>query len=396
MTKFIIKMFIKDYENVSDPKVRESYGLVSSITGLIVNAFLSMSKIIAGILFNSISVLADGVNNLSDGASSLITFIGFKISGKPADKDHPFGHARMEYLTGLILGIAVLLVGIELLKSSFNKIMNPAKAVFSMEMVIILFVSILAKLWLSLFYKKLAARISSATIKAASADSRNDVITTGLVLASIFISRLTGYEVDGYAGLLVALFVLYSGFDILRDILNPLLGEMPSAEFVKSIEDKLMSYEGILNAHDLVVHNYGPNRYFATVHAEVDAREDILKSHDLIDNIERDFAKDLNINLVIHLDPIITDDKEINSLKKMTEDKVRSIDEKLTIHDFRVVKGETHTNLIFDVLVPVDSDIKSSDLVDRIEREIQNENETYFAVVTVDKNYVSTYINEIQ
>lgn len=396
MTKFIIKMFIKDYENVSDPKVRESYGLVSSITGLIVNAFLSMSKIIAGILFNSISVLADGVNNLSDGASSLITFIGFKISGKPADKDHPFGHARMEYLTGLILGIAVLLVGIELLKSSFNKIMNPAKAVFSMEMVIILFVSILAKLWLSLFYKKLAARISSATIKAASADSRNDVITTGLVLVSIFISRLTGYEVDGYAGLLVALFVLYSGFDILRDILNPLLGEMPSAEFVKSIEDKLMSYEGILNAHDLVVHNYGPNRYFATVHAEVDAREDILKSHDLIDNIERDFAKDLNINLVIHLDPIITDDKEINSLKKMTEDKVRSIDEKLTIHDFRVVKGETHTNLIFDVLVPVDSDIKSSDLVDRIEREIKNENETYFAVVTVDKNYVSTYINEIQ
>ena len=396
MTKFIIKMFIKDYENVSDPKVRESYGLVSSITGLIVNAFLSMSKIIAGILFNSISVLADGVNNLSDGASSLITFIGFKISGKPADKDHPFGHARMEYLTGLILGIAVLLVGIELLKSSFNKIMNPAKAVFSMEMVIILFVSILAKLWLSLFYKKLAARISSATIKAASADSRNDVITTGLVLASILISRLSGYEVDGYAGLLVALFVLYSGFDILRDILNPLLGEMPSAEFVKSIEDKLMSYEGILNAHDLVVHNYGPNRYFATVHAEVDAREDILKSHDLIDNIERDFAKDLNINLVIHLDPIITDDKEINSLKKMTEDKVRSIDEKLTIHDFRVVKGETHTNLIFDVMVPVDSDIKSSDLVDRIEREIQNENETYFAVVTVDKNYVSTYINEIQ
>ncbi len=396
MTNFIIKKFIKDYENVNEPKVRESYGTVSSITGIVVNVILSAGKILTGILFNSISVMADGVNNLSDGASSIITLIGFKISGKPADKDHPFGHARMEYLAGLILGIAILLVGVELIKSSFNKIINPVKTVFSIEMTVVLSISILVKLWLSVFYNKLGSKISSATIKAARTDSRNDVVATTVVLLSVFISKLTGYEVDGYVGILVALFVLYSGYDILRDILNPILGEMPDGEFISSIENKIISYDGIVNIHDLVVHNYGPNRYFATVHAEVNAKEDILKSHDLIDNIERDFARELNINLVIHLDPIITDDEEINELRGMTDKIVKSIDERLTMHDFRVVKGETHTNLIFDVVVPVDYDIKSSKLVSLIEKEVQNKNETYFAVVTVDKNYVSTYMNDLK
>ena len=395
MNNFIIKKFIKDYENVNDSKVRESYGVTASIAGIIANTFLSIGKILTGFIFNSISVMADGVNNLSDGASSVVTLIGFKISGKPADKDHPFGHARMEYLTGLILGIAVLLVGVELIKSSFNKIMNPSETTFSIAMVIVLILSILIKLWLSLFYKKLGDKISSVPLKASSTDSRNDVISTIVVLLSLFISRATGFEVDGYVGVLVAIFILYSGFEILKDILNPLLGEMPDTEFVESIENKIMSYEGILNTHDLVVHNYGPNRYFATVHAEVDAKEDILKAHDLIDNIERDFAREFNMNLVIHLDPIITDDKEINALKVMTEHKVKTINEKLTIHDFRVVKGDTHTNLIFDVLVPVDCDIKSRELVSLIEKEIQQENGTYFAVVTVDKNYVSTYINDL-
>ena len=395
MTNFIIKMFIKDYENVNDPKVRESYGVTSSIVGLIANILLSVGKIVTGFLFNSISVMADGVNNVSDAASSVITLIGFKISGKPADKDHPFGHARVEYLTGLILGIAVLLVGVELIKSSFDKIMNPSITTFSLAMVIVLILSILIKLWLSLFYNKLGSKIASSTIIAASTDSRNDVISTAVVLISLFISRATGFEIDGYVGVLVAIFILYSGYEILKDILNPLLGEMPDEDFVKSIEDKILTYDGILNIHDLVVHNYGPNRYFATVHAEVDAKEDIMKAHDLIDNIERDFARELNINLVIHLDPIITDDKEINALKSMTEEKIKSIDERLTIHDFRVVKGETHTNLIFDVLVPVDCDMKSQDLVSLIEKEIQSENETYFAVITVDKNYVSTYINDL-
>jgi cation diffusion facilitator family transporter len=396
MTDFIIKKFIKDYENVNEQRVRESYGITASITGIILNTLLSIGKILTGIIFNSISVTADGVNNLSDGASSVITLIGFKISSKPADKDHPFGHARMEYLTGLILGIAVILVGVELIKSSFDKIMNPTKTIFSIEMIVVLIVSVLIKLWISLFYKKLGDKISSATLKASSTDSRNDVISTIVVILSLLVSKATGYEVDGYVGILVALFILYSGYDILRDILNPLLGEMPDKEFIESIENKILSYDGIVNIHDLVVHNYGPNRYFASVHAEVDAKEDIMKSHDLIDNIERDFAREFDISLVIHLDPVITDDEEINELRSMTDKIVKSIDERLTMHDFRVVKGETHTNLIFDVVVPVDYDIKSSKLVSMIEKEIQNKDETYFAVVTVDKNYVSTYMNDLK
>jgi cation diffusion facilitator family transporter len=396
MTDFIIKKFIKNYENVNEQRVRESYGITASITGIILNTLLSIGKILTGIIFNSISVTADGVNNLSDGASSVITLIGFKISSKPADKDHPFGHARMEYLTGLILGIAVILVGVELIKSSFDKIMNPTKTIFSIEMIVVLIVSVLIKLWISLFYKKLGDKISSATLKASSTDSRNDVISTIVVILSLLVSKATGYEVDGYVGIIVALFILYSGYDILRDILNPLLGEMPDKEFIESIENKILSYDGIVNIHDLVVHNYGPNRYFASVHAEVDAKEDIMKSHDLIDNIERDFAREFDISLVIHLDPVITDDEEINELRSMTDKIVKSIDERLTMHDFRVVKGETHTNLIFDVVVPVDYDIKSSKLVSMIEKEIQNKDETYFAVVTVDKNYVSTYMNDLK
>lgn len=396
MTDFIIKKFIKDYENVNEQRVRESYGITASITGIILNTLLSIGKILTGIIFNSISVTADGVNNLSDGASSVITLIGFKISSKPADKDHPFGHARMEYLTGLILGIAVILVGVELIKSSFDKIMNPTKTIFSIEMIVVLIVSVLIKLWISLFYKKLGDKISSATLKASSTDSRNDVISTIVVILSLLVSKATGYEVDGYVGIIVALFILYSGYDILRDILNPLLGEMPDKELIESIENKILSYDGIVNIHDLVVHNYGPNRYFASVHAEVDSKEDIMKSHDLIDNIERDFAREFDISLVIHLDPVITDDEEINGLRSMTDKIVKSIDERLTMHDFRVVKGETHTNLIFDVVVPVDYDIKSSKLVSMIEKEIQNKDETYFAVVTVDKNYVSTYMNDLK
>jgi len=393
MTDFIIKKFIRNYLDVKNSKVRESYGTAASIVGIIVNVALSMSKIIIGALFNSISVMADGVNNLSDAGSSVITLIGFKISGKPADAGHPFGHARIEYLTGLIMGIAILLVGVELIKSSFNKIVNPGATMYSTAMIIVLVISILVKFWLIRFYGKFAEKISSSTIKASSLDSRNDVVATSVLLVSVIISKASGIEIDGYMGILVALFILYSGIEILKDILNPLLGEMPDMEFITSIERKILSYEGILNIHDLVVHNYGPNKYFATVHAEVDAKEDILKSHDMIDNIERDIARDMHINLVVHLDPIITNDKEINLLRCKTGKLIRSIDERLTMHDFRVVRGETHTNLIFDVLIPFDYAIKSSELVEIIENKIQKEDKTYYAVVTVDRNYVSTYMN---
>lgn len=394
MINFIIRKFIKSHENVKDPSVREAYGMLGSVVGILFNIILSISKIAIGTIFKSISITADGANNLSDAGSSVVTFIGFKMSGKPADKNHPFGHARIEYITGLVVGAIIFILGFELVKSSVDKVRNPEITEFSWIMVFVLLFSIAVKVWLSYFNLKLADKISSSTMKATAMDSRNDCISTSAVLASLFVSKYTGLEIDGYMGIVVALFILYSGYSILKDILSPLLGEMPDPKFVEKIENKILSYEGIINIHDLVIHNYGPNRYFATVHAEVDANEDIMKSHDMIDNIERDFARDMDINLVIHLDPIITNDEEINHLKSMTEKIIKKIDKRLTIHDFRVVKGETHTNIIFDVVIPVGYDMNSSDLVKKIEESIKTVNQKYYAVVTIDKNYVSTYVND--
>lgn len=397
MTNFIVKKFIKDYENTKDVSVRGAYGKLGSIIGIIANVVLCVSKISIGIIFKSISITADGVNNLSDTGSSIITLIGFKMAGKPADKDHPFGHARIEYIAGMIVAFIILLLGAELVKSSINKIMNSEPMEYSIIMIIVLVFSIIVKIWLSLFNGKLGDRISSATMKAVSMDSRNDVIATSTILVSVIISKITGLQIDGYMGVVVALFIIYSGINILKDLMNPLLGEFPDPKFVESIENRIMEYKGILNIHDLVVHNYGPSKYFATVHAEIDAKQDILLCHDLIDNIERDFAEDLDINLVIHLDPVVTDDKEINVLRERVNGIIKLMDERLSMHDFRVVKGKTHTNLIFDVLVPVDFEIQAKDLIDRIEKSINEESETdevYYLVVTIDKNYVSTCLNK--
>lgn len=397
MTNFIIKKFINDYENTKDASVREAYGKLGSIIGIIANIFLCVSKISVGLIFKSISITADGVNNLSDAGSSVITLIGFKMAGKPADKDHPFGHERIEYISGMIVAFVILLLGLELVKSSFDKIINPEPINFSYIMIFVLIVSIIVKLWLSYINGKIADKISSTTMKATSMDSMNDVIATSVVLISIIIAKITSYQIDGYMGMLVALFIIYSGFNILKDLMNPLLGELPDPEFIKSIENKIMEYEGILNIHDLVVHNYGPSKYFATVHAEVDAKQDILLCHDLIDNIERDFARELDINLVIHLDPVVTDDQEINKLRDRINSIINSIDERLSMHDFRIVKGKTHTNLIFDVVVPVDFKILSKELINQIEKSINEENdedERYYLVVTIDKNYVSTCLNK--
>lgn len=397
MTNFIIKKFIRDYENTKDTTVREAYGKLGSIIGIIANIFLCVSKISVGLIFKSISITADGVNNLSDAGSSVITLIGFKMAGKPADKNHPFGHERIEYISGMIVAFVILLLGLELVKSSFDKIINPEPINFSYIMIFVLILSIIVKLWLSYINGKIADRISSTTMKATSVDSRNDVIATSVILISIIIAKITGYQIDGYMGMLVALFIIFSGFNILKDLMNPLLGELPDPEFIQSIENKIMGYEGILNIHDLVVHNYGPSKYFATVHAEVDAKQDILLCHDLIDNIERDFARELDINLVIHLDPVVTDDQKINKLRDQTSDIIKMIDERLSMHDFRIVKGKTRTNLVFDVVVPVDFKIPSKELINQIEKSINEENdedERYYLVVTIDRNYVSTCLNK--
>lgn len=394
MINFIIEKFVPNSDNPQDPYVRESYGKLGSIVGIILNILLSISKILVGIIFSSVSITADGVNNLSDAGSSVVTFIGFKMSGKPADEDHPFGHARIEYLTGLALGIVIIYLGIELIKSSYSKIFEADNFIFSQSMIIVLLISIIVKIWLSYFNFKIGTIISSTTMKATAVDSRNDVIATSTVLISVIISKFTGYQIDGYMGVLVALFIIYSGVMILKDVINPLLGELPEKDFIKQIQTKILSYEGVLNIHDLVVHNYGPNKYFATVHVEVDAKEDILKSHDLIDKIERDFQNDLDINMVIHLDPIVSDDEHVNDLKIKTSNIVKMIDKNLSIHDFRIVKGETNTNLIFDIVVPQNFSMSNREILKFINKEIKKENENYFAVVTIDKNYTSTCVNK--
>ena len=393
MTGLLIKFFIKNPENITDHKVRESYGLLGSIVGIIVNVILCLTKIGVGLFFNSMSILADGLNNLSDAGSSIVTLIGFRLSNKPADEDHPYGHARMEYLSGLIVSFIILLLGLELIRSSFDKIIHPEPLSFSFVMVFVLILSIASKLWLTFFNKKLGKRINSTTMLATAADSLNDVIATSAVLIALIIAKFTGWNLDGYMGILVGCFVFYSGIQLVKETINPLLGEAPSPELIQTVEKKLMSYPYICGFHDLVFHSYGPNRYFASVHAEVPAHANLLHCHDIIDSIEKDFAKELGINLVIHLDPIITDDALTNELKAQIKTIVHAIDPLLSIHDFRLVSGPTHSNLIFDVMVPVAFSMKPKELAHLIDTKVKALDDTYYTVITIDTNYVSTSIS---
>ncbi len=390
MTNLLVKFFIKDYENITSHKVREAYGLLGSYVGILANVILCFFKIGAGLLFNSMAILADGINNLSDAGSSIVTLIGFKLSSKPADEDHPYGHARMEYLSGLAVSFIILMLGIELIRSSFDKILHPKPLTFSWIMVSILALSILVKLWLCLFNRKLGKRIDSTTMLATATDSLNDVIATSAVLIALIIAQLTGWNLDGYMGILVGFFVCYSGIGLIKETMNPLLGEAPSPKLIQTVETKLMSYDYICGFHDLVLHSYGPNRYFASVHAEVPADANLWYCHDVIDMIEKDFSRELDIDLVIHLDPIVTNDEKSNQLKAQVDAIVKAIDQDLSIHDFRIVPGHTHTNIIFDVTVPVTYHAKPTNLARQIDAEIKKLDETYYTVITIDTNYVST------
>ena len=386
----MIKKFIPNYEDFKNSKVREGYGKLSSILGIICNALLSSCKILVGLIFSSVSITADGINNLSDAASSIVTLVGFKLASKPADEEHPFGHARIEYIAGLIVAFIILMLGIELIKTSISKIISPKPLEFSIIMIVVLIFSILVKLFMYFANMSLSEKISSATIKATAKDSLNDVMATSAVLASVIISKLFNIQLDGYIGILVAGFVIYSGWDILKDILNPLLGEPPSKVLIDEIVERIMSYEGVINIHDLVVHNYGANKYFATVHVEVSYKDDILESHDMIDNIERDILKEMGINLVVHLDPVITDDEETNTIKKEVLAIIESLGKDYSIHDFRLAKGSTHTNIIFDVVAPPGCKIQDKELINAISREIKKLDETYYPIVVIDYNYNST------
>lgn len=386
MTNFLIKYFIQNSEAVEKNSVRLAYGKLGSLVGIVANVFLCIVKIIVGVVFSSVAITADGLNNLSDAGASIISLVGFKLASKEPDKTHPFGHARVEYISALIISFLILLLGVELIKTSIKKIIYPEPIVYSIVMVAVLVVSILAKLWLSVFNKKLGNKIDSATMKATAADSLNDVFATSVVLLAVFIFKWTGWNLDGYMGMVVALFIIYAGIGILRETISPLLGEAPSEELVDKVYEKIMSYDGVLGLHDLVVHDYGPGRCFASVHVEVCAKEDVLKSHDLVDNIERDIIKDIGIEMVIHLDPIVTDDEQVNALKHMVEEIITQIDDTLTIHDFRVVVGNTHSNLIFDVVRPIEYHMNDEELIAKISSSVEQIDDNYYCVITVDKH----------
>ena len=388
MTNLLLKIFIKDYQNTSDFRVRQVYGKLAGMVGIATNLVLFAFKAAVGLLFHSIAVLADAFNNLSDSASSIVTLVGFKLSGKPADEKHPYGHARMEYLSGLIVSFIILILGVQLAQSSFEKIISPEKAEFSVITVAVLAVSILLKLWQGSFYKKMGRKIESTTLEATAADSLNDVIATAAILAGVIITKVTGFNLDGYMGLVVAAFIVITGIKLIVATSNPLLGLAPTQELVNEIYEKIMGYEGIIGLHDLNVHNYGPSRCFASVHCEVPASQDIMISHDIIDNIERDFLKDMNIHMVIHLDPVDTDDERTNELKEKVRKQLQDISPELSMHDFRVVWGATHSNLIFDVLVPFDFKLGDDTLAALVEQKIKGLDSSYNAVITVDHSYV--------
>ena len=336
MTNFIIKFFLKD-RNGTNARYREKCGKLASIVGIATNILLFLIKIVAGFIFHSISITADAINNLSDSASSVVTFMGFKISGKPADDEHPYGHARMEYVAGLILSLTILFLGLQLTVSSVNRILHPKKTIFTAVAFAVLIISILIKLWQSLFYKKIGKMINSTTLFAASSDSLSDVLSTLSVLIGAIVSKITGLNLDGYLGVIVAVIIIFSGIRLIAGTISLLLGEAPTKEMVDKIYKKILSYDHIMGLHDLTVHSYGEGKCYASVHCEVSAEQDIMASHDLIDKIERAFMRDEGIHLVIHLDPVNTSDKRTNELKSRVNVILNNISRDISMHDFRVL-----------------------------------------------------------
>ena len=385
MTDLILKLFLKVPHDPEDPKFRSGCGKVAGVVGIVCNVILFLIKLLAGLLSGSVSVMADAVNNLADASSSLVTLFGFKLAEKPADSDHPYGHARIEYLSGLIVAAMILIIGVELVKSSVDKILHPEATAFSWLTVGILAASIVIKLWLSRFTGRLGKTIRSAALEATAADSRNDVISTLAVLLAGVLSMAFGWKVDGYVGLAVAGFILWSGVGIARETIDPLLGTAPDPELVQRVHDIILSYDKILGIHDLIIHDYGPGRRFASVHVEMDCREDPILCHDLIDDIERDFLVNHNLQLVIHYDPLVMDNDELTHMRLLVEQEVRSIDPRLTIHDFRMVSGPGHTNLIFDLVLPFDLEERKSELKALIDRRVQFEGQQYYTVITFDR-----------
>lgn len=387
ISNFLVKRFVKNSENVSDIKVRESYANLAGIVGILTNSILFIIKLSVGLLSNSVSILADAFNNLSDAASSIITIIGFKMANKPADAEHPFGHGRIEYITAMIVSFMVMLVGLQFIKTSFERIINPSAVTFELIPFILLLISIGFKFWLSIFNKSIGNKINSSTLKATATDAMGDVFTSTTVVISFLISKFTTIPIDGYIGIVVALAIVYSGFSLIKETLSPLLGEPPDPVLVSNITDMVMSYDNITGIHDLIVHNYGPGRIMASIHAEIPSNIDIMEIHHIIDTAEREISKKLNIYLVIHMDPICIDTDEIIEARKIVEDVLRKYEEIKSFHDFRIIGEHDYKNLIFDIEVSpeyLNHQNDSAVLISKIENDIKAKSHEYRCVITVD------------
>ncbi|WP_026885149.1 cation diffusion facilitator family transporter [Clostridium beijerinckii] len=387
--ELMVNKFIKDNSNIKDDNVRNSYGVLGGIIGIVVNIILFIIKLSVGVIVSSIAIMADAFNNLSDAASSLITILGFKLSTKPADREHPFGHGRIEYLSALIVAFMVMLVGLQFIKSSFERIVNPSPVAFELVSFILLIVSIFFKIWLSKFNKFIGEKINSSALKAASTDALGDVFTTTCVAISFLASKFTSFPVDGYIGMFVALFIVYAGFNLVKDTINPLLGEAPDPELVRSISEMVLSYDNILGSHDLIVHNYGPGKCMASIHAEIPGNINVVDIHEVIDKAEREISKALKIYLVIHIDPICVIEGEV----KEAYDEILSIIKKYdyieSIHDFRVVGKGDIKNLIFDVVIEPSKKLSITDteLINIISEGVKKHHASYNCVITIDKHY---------
>ncbi len=388
MTELLIKLFVKNSKMTDDPAVRTEYGKLFSITGILANVLLFAIKLGAGWLTASVSIMADAVNNLSDASASIISLFGFKLASRPADAEHPYGHGRYEYLSGLMVSVLILAIGLELLKTGITKTLHPEPVTFGWVPAVILVISIGIKLWMMLFGRTIGRRIQSGAIIATASDSRNDVISTAAVLLAAVISHFTKVQSDGIIGIAVALFILYSGFCLVKDTLAPLLGKAPDPKQVEEIRRRILSYPGVLGTHDLMIHDYGPGRQFGSVHVEMAAENDVTESHDVIDNIERDFIAG-GLNLIVHFDPIVTKDHAIYDIRHWLAEAVLTIDPRLTVHDLRIVNGPTHTNLIFDCVVPLGFALSDSEVKKKVGALVKEKYPTYYCVITIDKSYAA-------
>lgn len=385
MTSLLLRLFVKDYENTESVAVHSAIGRLAGFTGIICNLLLFLGKLTVGWLANSVSIIADAINNLSDASSSVVTLLGFKMAQQPADAEHPYGHARYEYLSGLVVAALILIIGFDLAKSSFQKILHPEAVEFSAATFIVLVLSIAVKLWMAGFFRSLGNRIHSTTLQATSVDSRNDVVASTAVLLGCAAGYFFHVNIDGIIGLAVAVFILYSGVDIARETISPLLGKQADPELIDRITQLVLSHEKILGIHDLLVHDYGPGQCFATVHAELSAEEDPLECHDIIDDIERDALEQMNVHLVIHYDPVVLNDEEWNTMREIMDEIIVKVDPQLSMHDFRVVRSSKKTKLMFDLAVPYSMRSRHREIKAQIDALLAERGKDYKTVISFDE-----------